>query len=92
MPRKRYKPAYGTGKRVLVYNPCVPSLRGLEGSSPDVILPPQILVHGTFLGIGCLERELCFKQEKQFLKSHVLPKARRRQHWAGSSFPLVFSH
>lgn len=76
-----------------VYNPCVPSPWGLEGSSPDV-LPPQILVHSHLPRLGCLERELCFKTGEAILKSHVLPKARRGQHnnWAGSSFPLVFSH
>lgn len=60
----------------------------------QMLLPPQILVHSHLPRLGCLERELCFKTGEAILKSHVLPKARRGQHnnWAGSSFPLVFSH
>ena len=60
----------------------------------QMLLPPQILVHSHLPRLGCLKRELCFKTGEAILKSHVLPKARRGQHnnWAGSSFPLVFSH
>lgn len=83
VPRKRSKPVYDMGDRGSdAYNPCVPSPWGLEGSSPDVIAPtnlsPQHLPR-----IGCLERELCFKTGEAILKSHVLPKARRGQHYTG---------
>lgn len=57
-------------------------------------LPPQILVHSIFLEIGCLERELCFRGREAIFDKSCFAQGQKRpaQHWAGSSFPLVFSH